>query len=244
MRGRGRSDPVHDGTRLGIEFDVSDLEALREHLGIGQMSLVGFSYLGAVVVLYTAQHPDRVVRIVQLSPVPPRSSAEYLRQGPPAGAGLDPDEVALVEEMERSGVPDSDPERYCRAYWSAFLVRYVGDAAAAERIDLRCDLPNEWPQNFTATTGKIFSKLTDWDWRPAGLSVRAPTLTIHGDLDRVAPLGGGRDWAATLSNARLLIVPGAGHLIWGERPQIFLEAVDRFLKGEWPTGAKEVVAEP
>jgi hypothetical protein len=35
---------------------------------------------------------------------------------------------------------------------------------------------------------------------------------------------------------RLLLVPGAGHRPWLDRPEPFFAAVDTFLRGRWPHG--------
>ena len=70
-------------------------------------------------------------------------------------------------------------------------------------------------------------------------ALKAPVLIIHGEADYL-PLGGSRSWAAAMPNARLLVIPGAGHLPQGERPDIFFPAVETFLKGGWPADARPV----
>jgi len=90
----------------------------------------------------------------------------------------------------------------------------------------------------------MLNKLPEWDWRSLATKAEAPTLTIHGEADRVAPPKGGREWAQHLPNARLLLYPDAGHLIWAERPVEFLRDADLFLGGQWPRGAEVVTVEP
>ena len=41
--------------------------------------------------------------------------------------------------------------------------------------------------------------------------VQSPVLTIHGTRDRQAPYGGGREWALTLPDARLVTLRGLDH---------------------------------
>jgi len=43
-----------------------------------------------------------------------------------------------------------------------------------------------------------------------------------------------------MPNARLLVIPGAGHLAQEERPDIFFPAVEIFLRGGWPADARPV----
>jgi proline iminopeptidase len=77
MRNRGLSDSVTADRANSIQQDVLDLEELRAHLGLESVDLVGYSYLGLMVVMYAKAHPAHVRRIVQLGPVPVRFGTEY-----------------------------------------------------------------------------------------------------------------------------------------------------------------------
>jgi proline iminopeptidase len=68
MRDRGRSDAVADRRRITIQDDVKDLETIRKHFRVDKPALIGFSYLGMMVMLYASEHPDHVSRIDQLGP--------------------------------------------------------------------------------------------------------------------------------------------------------------------------------
>ena len=48
--------------------------------------------------------------------------------------------------------------------------------------------------------------------------VRAPTLVVHGDADRMVPIDNGRRLAEAIPDARLLALPGAGHLYTTDDP--------------------------
>ena len=48
-------------------------------------------------------------------------------------------------------------------------------------------------------------------------TIKVPTLVIHGDEDVVVPVENGRLLAAKIPGARLLILPGVGHLCVGAR---------------------------
>jgi pimeloyl-ACP methyl ester carboxylesterase len=47
-----------------------------------------------------------------------------------------------------------------------------------------------------------------------------------------------QDWAATLQNARLLVMDGVGHFPWLDAPDRFFAATDQFLQGHWPMGVE------
>ena len=45
---------------------MQDIETVRRHFGLERVSVMGYSYLGKVAVMYAMAHPERVDRIVQL----------------------------------------------------------------------------------------------------------------------------------------------------------------------------------
>lgn len=233
MRSRGRSERVDDADRLGLDLDVRDLADVRRHFGLERMSLVGFSYLGAVAARYAMERPDRVRRLVLLGSIPPRNPAPYTEAAPGVETFLDPARLERLEEMRSEGVPDTDPDRFCRFYWRTMLPAYTADPEAAgrlaEELDLGCELPNERPEAFGRVLAHVESELETYDWRPEAADLDTPTLVLHGLQDHVAPAEGGREWAGVLPDARFEGVEEAGHLLWAERTDRVLDALDRFL---------------
>ncbi len=70
-RGRGKSD-VGPLSAVSVDRATRDLEEMRRRLGIERMALIGFSGYGLEMAIYALAHPERVTRLVQLCPVPPR----------------------------------------------------------------------------------------------------------------------------------------------------------------------------
>ena len=64
------------------------------------------------------------------------------------------------------------------------------------------------------------------DDRTAGLSL--PTLLVHGDLDRIAPLQGARELSARLGDAKLHVLPGLGHVPIATAPARVAALIDAF----------------
>ena len=71
QRGGGLSDLETIPALLTAQHHVRDLEALRVHLGVPRMTLVGLSWGAGLAALYTAEHPRRVERLVLVSPMAP-----------------------------------------------------------------------------------------------------------------------------------------------------------------------------
>jgi pimeloyl-ACP methyl ester carboxylesterase len=77
---------------------------------------------------------------------------------------------------------------------------------------------------------------------PGASSCHIPTLVIHGGDDPL-PVSASRIWAATLPNARLLTMRGAGPSPWDDTPRAFSAAVTQFLAGAWPEAAVCITAQ-
>jgi pimeloyl-ACP methyl ester carboxylesterase len=60
-------------------------------------------------------------------------------------------------------------------------------------------------------------------------NVRAPTLVVTGDDDRIVPTAQSIRLAAELPNAELVVIPSCGHVPQEECPQAFLNAVMDYL---------------
>src|SRR5256886_13656739 len=69
QRGGGRS-PVPRDTPVGWRQHVADLEALRDHWGLEQVTLLGYSWGGLLAVLYALEHPARIDRLALVPPAP------------------------------------------------------------------------------------------------------------------------------------------------------------------------------
>jgi pimeloyl-ACP methyl ester carboxylesterase len=237
FRNRGRSDSIRDPSRLGVDHDVEDIEAIRRHFGIAQLNLIGHSYVGLVVGLYAMRYAAVTDRVVQIAPSPPGQ-----RQYP---AHLSNHDGVLARVMgalaklqqERAS---HDPVDLCRKFWSVLREIYVTNPADAHRADWgRCDLINE-RNALRYLTEIVYPSIARLDLKSESAKATRPILIVHGTKDRSAPYGGGRDWALTLSNARLLSIADAGHAPWIEAPDLVFESIREFLNGAWPSQAEQI----
>jgi len=247
-RGRGRSDPIPDdqkAAKLSIQNDVADVERIRRHFKIQKASLIGYSYLGLMIVMYAMEHPDRVERLVQLGPVPVTFGTEYpdnLRAKDQLG---DP---KLLQELRRLRREENyhvtHPKEYCEQEWTYTRVGLVGNPANADKVSAKpCEMPNEWPINLMKHFENSFASVEKLNISKEKIAdVKVPVLTIHGTKDRNAPYGAGREWALILPDARLLTVHDGAHQSFDEFREIVVPAVRTFLAGDWPKRAERVTS--
>jgi pimeloyl-ACP methyl ester carboxylesterase len=249
MRNRGRSDLVVDDSRITFEQDVTDLETVRRHFDAERATLLGYSYLGKIVVLYALEHPGRVDRIVQFGPVPPAFATEYRQEYVFVDDPVDTAARARLRALRNErNYHVTHPREYCVEEWNvAQRPQLVGDPAKVDevRIDV-CDMPNEWPILQVRHMRAHFeqSGMTHVTPLDRVSKLTTPVLTVHGTRDRNAPYGAGREWSYLLPNGRLLTVDGAGHHVFAEARELVMPAVLEFLGGRWPTAAVEVTDDP
>ena len=243
MRNRGRSDAVMDASKISLQHDVDDLESVRRHFRVEKPDLIGFSYLGKIVVLYAIQHPDRVNRIVQIGPVARKFGtrfAESLTAGD-ENKVPDPAETQKIDALYKNGFAKRHPREFCDMEWKTERQRMVGNPANAKLIPSPCAMENEWPTHLWPHFEPLLASDQALDISKESIAgVTVPVLTIHGRKDRNAPYGGGREWDMLLPNARLITIEGAAHMSWIEFPEIVFPCIDRFLSGQWPDQAEVV----
>lgn len=227
-RARGRSGGVADVRTLGVARDAADLEAVRRHLRLARVRVLGWSYGGLVAARWAFDHPDATAALVLLTPVAPRR-APYVADTPTAPATVPAArDTAAERELRALGTPAADPVRHCRLANRVEAAELIPDPVARARRPDACALPNEWPDSLVRTTVARLDALGAYDWTDAARRFPAPVLVIAGTRD-FTPLAAARAWA-TGPRARLHVVPDAGHYAVVERPDAVLAAIDRFLR--------------
>jgi proline iminopeptidase len=245
QRGTGNSELVSAPARLTLASHVADLEALRRHFGFRRLSLIGLSWGSAIALHYGIAYPGSIDRVVFLSPMPPTGRYRVQRF-----ARLD--SLRTVETRTRLRSIDSlwllasDEELpvLCRESFRTSGALY--QEGGAESREARGDICDYSPQVLRHRKLALVSALTalgaEYDFSSALRRFSKPALVIEGERSKV-PLEATRFWARNASHSRLLLIPGAGHRSWLDRPAQLFNAIDTFLQGEWPEGAAEVRSE-
>ena len=248
MRGRGRSDAIPDAERaklVSIYHDVKDVERIRQHFKAPKVSLIGYSYLGLMTVMYAMENPGIVERIVQVGPVPLKFGTVYPKEFTNTDKlediGPSGEDIAKLEKMRTEGVEKTDPKAFCEFTWHVQRYRLVGNPANVDKLGKsQCEMPNEYPENLMKHFMHSFVSVQKLDIpRERLATVKMPVLTVHGTKDRNAMYGAGREWATILPDARLYTVVGGAHQAWVDEPKV-IGAIDTFLKGRWPDAAERI----
>ncbi|MBW8483156.1 alpha/beta fold hydrolase [Actinomadura parmotrematis] len=207
-------DPAPASASAFKDLRVDTLLALLDELGAGRAHLVGNSYGGIVALALALKAPERVGRIVLMggagAPVPP--TGELLK----LITYYDDPTVEALAALLRSMVADPGA-------LGADL-----DAIAASRME-RIGRP-EVRRSHLATFAADLPGL----YTPEDLArVDHPVLVLHGRQDRLIPLAAGEYFAEHLPDARLHVLPNAGHWAMLEQPDRFAFLTGAFLAGRF-----------
>ena len=242
QRGSGRSDVVTDPARLTARHHVQDLEVLRRQLGSERISLVGLSWGSGLAALYAAEHPERVARLVFISPMPPTRRRFDERQTTLAAERGERATARLKEIGSRiSQAGDAETIALCRESIDLAFPAYLANPTrrALRRAAERCEIPAAAIRNRPVVEKATLGSLGEWDLRPLLGGLRVPALVIEGEQTRV-PLEGTREWTRALPRGRLVLVPRAGHEIFLDQPGAVVREIDRFLSGREPAQATPI----
>jgi proline-specific peptidase len=228
-RGTASSDRPADLLAYTIDDYVSDLDELREHLGLEQMNLMGFSHGGVVAQAYAAKHPGRVSKLVLASTLARFGSDQEaaMRAGMDKRSGQPwyQDAAAALQE-EKDGKVLTDPEvaelvfREMPLYFA-----HYGPVEAGYLDTIRSDTVNG--DALRLFNAEIFNT---FDLRGSIANITAPTLVINGDEDFICGPVCAAEISAAIPGAREVIVGDSGHMIFVEQPQAFHDEVADFLE--------------
>ncbi|MEA2325691.1 MAG: proline iminopeptidase [Thermoanaerobaculia bacterium] len=237
QRGGGRSTLPADVALLTIDHHVADLEALRKHLGLEKVTLLAHSFGPAIAARYAIRYPDRIERMIFLSPIPPVKGKFFEEYGATLTTRLTPDQLKRAGELQKA-LDSADATTACREYWSIMTPPRLAKSVPVSVVksDLCAAPPEAIRFGMTKTNPATFGSLGDWNWTSELARVKAPVMIIHGEEDAI-PMAMVSNWVTALPNARILRLPHTGHFPHAEQPAIVFRAIEEFLKGGWPKGA-------
>ncbi|MFD5888655.1 alpha/beta fold hydrolase [Streptomyces sp. NPDC060334] len=221
LRGTGRSAVPADRSSYRCDRLVDDIEALRVHLGLPRMTLLGHSAGANIATQYAARYPDRLDRLVLVGPgtravgltidAGTRRALALLRRDEPWFPAAF---AALEALMEGTG---GDPEAvapFFHGRWDAEARRHH----EAGRPD------NEEAVALFGAEGAFTPQAT----RAALAGFEAPVLLLVGEFDLNSPPASVGELAAFFPDAALVVQPGAGHHPWIDDADRFVATLSAF----------------
>ena len=193
--------------------DVARVIALLDQLGVQQVIMAGHSMGGRIAWNLTAAHPERVSKLVLLSPdgFPDPNAKSDKTYEVPTLLGLLP--YSLPKWALRMGgvtpafADDSQlTPQMMQRYHDMMLAPGVRTALLERMRQTRNSDPVARLQSITV-----------------------PTLLIWGEKDAFIPVGNAQDYLKAMPQAKLVTLPGVGHVLHEEAPQASVQVVLDFL---------------
>jgi pimeloyl-ACP methyl ester carboxylesterase len=196
---------------------ANDTVGLMDALQIKSAHLVGASMGGMIAQEVTLSFPQRVRSLTSIMsttgnpkvPPPTREAAAMLMAPPP-----------------------TTRDEYFERFAKTWKVLRVGSFPEDEKLDrARAERSYERGLNPAGVGRQLRAILASGSRKQRLGAVKVPTLVIHGTVDPLVRPEGGKDTAASIPGAKLLMIDGMGHAIplpmW---PQI-IDAIDKHAHG-------------
>lgn len=206
-RGVGRSD-VPPGP-YPIATMAADAAAVMDAAGVARAHVVGVSMGGMIAQEFALQYPGRTRSLV----------LACTTHGGPEAVLADAEVITTL--MARGTM---SAEEGIQA-----MIPFIYDPSTPrERIEedlviRRRTFPTA--QGYFAQVQGIFA----FESLSRLAQIKAPTLVVHGESDRLVPSENGRRLARLIAGARLVMIPGASHIFPTDQPDIAHEAILAFL---------------
>jgi proline iminopeptidase len=233
QRGSGESERLGAAalSRLTLEENVADIEALRQQLGSERISLIGHSFGGALAIFYAAAHPDRVDKLIVYSGGPEdQTIAGEKREAHMAKMTEEERErlrsrIQVLQAAAEKSAPEDEldslfmsvaevmfPSLYCKRPEKSTAGKGRAGFWASQAV-------NAYIESFQRT--ELAEKLKKVD-RPVlltwGRCEPSPKERLLYLLDH-------------LPNARMVVFEESGHNAMEEEPDLFFATVTAFLAG-------------
>jgi pimeloyl-ACP methyl ester carboxylesterase len=202
-------DPTGDYTDAR---GVAVLAALMDRLGIAKAAIIGNSMGGKLAWSFAAQHPDRVTKLVLVSPDGFASPGFEYGKKPDIGFTVRLLPYALPTAMLRASLV---PAYADKTLLTEDLVARYADMMLAPgvRAAIVARMQQYMPQDPDADLRRI----------------QAPTLLVWGGRDGMIPFTNAQDYLRAIPNSRLAAFPDLGHIPQEEAPAVSLAPVRAFL---------------
>jgi proline iminopeptidase len=214
QRGTGRSRAAKfDPAAMTLRNVVEDLEALRVHLKLESLTLVGHSWGGMLAMAYAAAHPERVGRMLLVGP-----------------GGMDPQFQMYFGPNIDMRLWPADREARAAAKTPVENIRAIVPAYFFDRDKALAFAKATPADSLHGNVGEALwpDLAKNYNVREAMKKLDRPTLIVQGRQD---PIGESTAYEIHLAikGSSLQLLNRCGHFPWLEQPDAFFKATREFL---------------
>lgn len=224
QRGCGKSRATQSLVRNETDDLVSDLERLREFLGLKAWSVVGGSWGGALALAYAQQHSGRIEHLLLRSPFlcSPAEIDAFMNHPPTACLTYRRDLYDYVPDTRAETLLDFGYRVFCLeqdiALQSSLALSWARYEAAMNAYpdpapELTLESGESLIPRYQVQCHYLFNKCfttRDALLQPDALG-KIDLILIHGEQDALCPVSNSEAIHAIVPDSKLIKLPGCGH---------------------------------
>ncbi len=237
--GSGQSERSKNINNYTVDHHLKDIEEITKVIGAEKIIFIGQSWGSILSLLFTADNPDKVAKIIFSSPGPiyPFNNGLINSQTPDSIHLKNP----VFTNLQGNKIAKNLRIKAIEICATSFGIRLASDIEADE---FETYLNYEVDKSTVCDTSKIlkadagggfyarvmtFKSLKEiQNPRPKILNSRIPVLVLKGECDN-QKWGFTNEYLNLFKNHQLKIIPNAGHFILIEQPDLYLKYVRQFL---------------
>ena len=225
--GCGKSNiPHQEDDFYEIQLWVDELAALREHLGLEKMDLLGHSWGTMLAMEYVLRGGKGVNCMILASGLV--STDQWLEESARLVSYLPEDLAAAIKEADETGDYSTEKAQEAQALYYARHVEGTGEppACMVESMDNvgECYIVMQGPAEFVVT-----GKLNGWDIRDRLHEIDVPTLMLSGNDDESTPLIN-KTMMDLIPGSKWDLIPHGTHMGFCYDPEPYLKSAEAFLE--------------
>ncbi|HKW90044.1 MAG TPA: proline iminopeptidase-family hydrolase [Candidatus Acidoferrales bacterium] len=237
-RGSGKSEKLADPSGYTVANMVEDVEAVRQGLDLGKISLLGHSYGGVLAQAYALKYQQNLTHLILCSTFPSTKQMNEVLARELASAPRDVQDK--IHKMEKDGLFGHGLPYEQNRYTNDYMIAAWGEAYFPYLYQNHPD-PNYDPIQNGVMSWDLYREMwgSDGEFVIDGNlksveyvnklhTIHVPTLILVGDHDECDP-SLSKEMHAKIAGSRLVILPKSGHMTFVEQPQLFIGAVNSFL---------------
>nr|WP_252898761.1 proline iminopeptidase-family hydrolase [Secundilactobacillus odoratitofui] len=210
---------------LTIDYYLSELEEVRQQLGLDHFYLLGHSWGGLLAQEYALRYPEHLKGLVVMSMID--NLDEYIENiNRERDETLSKRDVAYMKEVEADERFDDPKYReLVDVLNNHFAMRHPENGFSHNVETMATPVYNYFQGDNEFV---MVGKLTEWDRRADTHKIKTPTLLTFGDHDTM-PLDTAERMHREMSNSRLVYTPDGGHCHSTDNPKAFFHTLGEFL---------------
>jgi proline iminopeptidase len=216
--GQSKKTKARDYT---LENNIEDIEALRQHLGLSKICLLGTSYGGVVAQGYAIRYPKQVEKLILVVTAP---SYRFLEEAKKTINKIGTrKQIAMCEHLWNGSFKN---HQHVAEFFTCMETIYTKTAKKNPKKQFS-KAKTIWSHD--ALNQGFGGFLRDFDYIPKLKKITCPTLVLGGEKDWICSAAQSKIIAKNIRNSQLKIFKEAGHAVAVDAHDQYIKIIKKFL---------------